>query len=152
MVFEDFASTEFPESRKDAYAHFPPRGDAYIYAICWIDGSREIPFYVGQTKRICERMDDYWTRQFAACTDFRVGEAVRYFKEVKQFRVTVRYKRSPIPRQEEYSIIRYMQTSGMRLLNDLLSYRWNDADQDQERNAIEKFCEVLIRSSGSSQL
>lgn len=97
-----------------------------------------------------ERMDDYCAKQFAACTDFRVGEAICYFRDVRRFEIAVRYKPSPQPRKDEYTTIRDLQTSGVRLLNDLVSYSYKDADKDRERTAVKRFCDVLVQSSGIS--
>ncbi len=94
-------------------------------------------------------MDDYWAKQFAACTDFRVGEAIRYLRDIRKFRIIVRYKQSSQPRKDEYATVRDLQTSGVRLLNDLLSYSYKDANEDEERTAVQKFCEGLIRSKES---
>lgn len=86
--------------------------------------------------------------QFKAPTDFRVGQAIRSLREKKGLRIVVRYKRSANPDDEEYRTIRDLQTSGVRLLNDLVGYRYQNAgtDERKESQAVQKFCEVLIRS------
>lgn len=97
-------------------------------------------------------MDDYSAKQFAAPTDFRVGEAICYFRELKRFQVVVRYKRSDKSRECEYKTIRDLQTSGVRLLNDLVSYNYEDANIEDERSVVRKFCEILIHSAAMSPL
>jgi hypothetical protein len=131
---------------------FPVRAEGgFVYVLCWVDNDREIPFYVGETGRLNERMGDYCTKQFGAATDFRVGEAICYLREAKGFRIVVRYKPSSLQktdrRKDEYLIVRGFQTSGVRLLNDLVSYNYKEADQQDEKRAVHSFCEVLIRAA-----
>ena len=89
-------------------------------------------------------MDDYCGALFAACTDFRVGEAVKYLKNEKSLRIVVRYRSSEFPRKDEDSIIRELQLSGVRLLNDLISYDYRTANCEEERAAVKKFCDILF--------
>ncbi len=92
-------------------------------------------------------MDDYCTKQFGAATDFRVGEAICYLREVKQLRIVVRYKPSSDRKKDEYLVVRALQTAGVRLLNDFASYDYKHANKEDERDALHKFCEVLLRSA-----
>src|SRR5258708_18896064 len=88
--FHEFAEVDFP----------PPKGvlpgppDGYIYVFFWTNKNVDIPFYVGETARLSGRMNDYAIASFSACTDFQVGEAGRYLKEVKNCRILVRDRRS----------------------------------------------------------
>lgn len=144
MVFDNFSVVDFPPPEGSLVGHV----GGHVYVFFWIQDSVEVPFYVGQTRRLAGRMDDYRCAQFAACTDFRVGEAARYFRDVKHFRVVVRYKHTPKQAEEEYLLIRRLQTSGVRLLNDLVGYDYRTAHETGERKAVRKFCEVLIQASG----
>jgi hypothetical protein len=95
-------------------------------------------------------MDDYCSKQFAAATDFRVGEAICYIRGIRGFKIIVRYKPSldrQARKKDEYLIVRDLQTSGVRLLNDLVSYNYNEADEQDERETVHKFCDILIRSA-----
>jgi hypothetical protein len=146
-MFESFNFIrEFP-ARGTYATGFPARGEGFIYVICWVNNVQEVPFYVGETGRLNERMDDYCAKQFGAATDFRVGEAICYLRDKRGFKIMVRYKPSSDRKKEEYLIVRNLQTSGVRLLNDLLSYNYKHADKQDEREAVHKFCEVLIRSA-----
>jgi len=89
-------------------------------------------------------MGDYQAAQFAACTDFRVGEAVRYFLK-RGLRVALRYRRTDEPRKDEYVLIRDLQLLGLRLLNCLPSYDYKKADKDEERQTVQRFCDMLLR-------
>jgi hypothetical protein len=51
MIFENFARAEFPQSTVDI-RNFPGPPDGYIYVLFWAQNGSEIPFYVGQTKRL----------------------------------------------------------------------------------------------------
>ena len=137
----------------DAYnvPSFPEPGTSggYVYVLFWttLEGSN-IPFYVGQTKRLRNRMWDYCEAQFSACTDFRVGEAVKYLRE-KGHRVTVGYKTSDHPRIEERSIIRELQVSGPRLINGLVAYDHAGCTKEEERRFIQRFCDLILSRSAS---
>jgi hypothetical protein len=89
-------------------------------------------------------MTDYQSAQFAACSDFFAGEAIRYFADRRGLRIMVRYKKSDDPCKDESTIIRELQLTGLRLLNSLPSYDYHEADRDEERRTVQKFCEMLL--------
>jgi hypothetical protein len=64
MKLEGFNTIDFGTSRE---------GVVYVFFVA--TETEEIPFYVGETDRFQGRMDDYVRAQFAAPTDFKVGEA-----------------------------------------------------------------------------
>ena len=97
MNFEGFSTVEFPPINPDV--------PGFVYVWCWINGSEEVPFYVGQTGRLWGRLDDYYWAMFSAPTDFRVGEAIRYLS-ARGYRITVKYKSSAAPLEEEAKIKR----------------------------------------------
>jgi hypothetical protein len=142
LSFQGFISANFPPP----VVSFPGPPDGYLYVLFWNAGDTEVPFYVGQTNRLSGRIKDYCSAQFSACTDFRVGEAARYFIGTKRWRVVVKYRPSTDARQDEYNLIRELQLSGFRLLNDLLSYDYRVANVDSERSAVQTFCEVMIKN------
>jgi hypothetical protein len=133
--------------REPTQQDFPSGLKVAFFMLFWVNNEQEVPFYVGETGRLNERMDDYCVKQFGAATDFRVGEAICYIRDEWKFTIVVRYKPSSDRKKEEYLIVRNLQTSGVRLLNDLLSYNYKHADKQDEREAVRKFCDVLRRSA-----
>ncbi len=138
--FHEFAEVDFP----------PPKGvlpgppDGYIYVFFWTNKNVDVPFYVGETARLSGRMNDYAIASFSACTDFQVGEAARYLKEVKNCRIFVRYRRSEEREKEEKYLTRELTLAGVRLLKCLPSYNYRDSDQSEERTVVQRFCDMLI--------
>jgi hypothetical protein len=142
MNFEGFSVADFPPAK----GSLPGPPDGFVYVFLWAGGDVENPFYVGQTERISGRMDDYRLANFTACTDFRVGEAVKYLKSTKNYRVIVRYRRSADPRKEEYEIIRDLLLEGVWLLNCFPSYNYLKCKEADERNVVQRFCDTLTGS------
>jgi hypothetical protein len=136
----DFHTVDFPPRQGD----LPGRGERYVYVFCWKANGKDVPFYVGQTNRLQGRMDDYQSAQFAASTDFRVGKAIRYLRDQRSLRIVVRYKESRDSVKDEYTLIRDLQLSGLRLLNSLPGYDYLKADKDEERRTVQRFCEMLM--------
>lgn len=128
----DFDAVDFPPQG----GNLPGRGEGYVYVLCWKANGRDVLFYVGQTTRLQERMNDYQNAQFAASTDFRVGEAIRYLRDQRSLRIVARYKKSTDQSIDEYALIRDLQLSGLRLLNSLPSYDYHKADKDEERQTV----------------
>ncbi len=141
--FDDFAVVEFPP--KDDAPSALPRGNC-VYVFFWASGGAQRPFYVGQTNRLADRMDDYGDPSFYATTDFKVGEAVRYFREKKYLRIFVRYRPSQDPRSDEKELIRELRLEGFRLLNDFGGYDYKTADKRGVTADLRRFCDVLLDS------
>lgn len=135
MNFEGFTVVDFPAANRTV--------PGFVYVFCWVGGSGEVPFYVGQTTRIWGRLDDYYWVMFTACTDFRVGEAVRHLN-AKGHRIVVKYRSSADPRGEESEIIGSLRGRGRRLLNDLDGYDYRKADERQERLRVQEFVETRL--------
>lgn len=138
MKFEDFSVTDFPVVRGSISS---PEG--FVYIFCWVANGVETPFYVGQTNRFSGRMNDYSLANFSACTDFCVGEAVRYLKDTKTYSVVVRYKQSTDPPREEKEIIRRLLVSGVWLLNCLPRYDYRNDTETEEREVVHRFCDMF---------
>ena len=117
-----------------------------MYVFFWVADGVESPFHVGQTKRLSGRMDDYRLAYFKACTDFRVGEAVKYLNDIKDYPVIVKYRASTDPPKEEYEIIRDLHMEGTWLLNCFPGYDYLKANEADERNAVQRFCKALTGS------
>ena len=139
MNLEDFSVMDFPPTKNSLPG--PPHGCVYI--LCWVADGVETPLYVGQTDRFSGRMNDYCLANFNACTDFCVGEAVKYLKSAKNYRVTVRYRPSLNPGKEEKAIIRGLLVSGVRLLNCLPRYDYRTDSKAEEREVVQRFCDML---------
>ena len=138
--FDDFAVADFPlETNSSVRTHA-----GYLYVFFWVHDGKQIPFYVGQTRRFVGRMNDYRLAQFATPTDFRVGEAIQYMKATKECRILVRYRGSLDPRKDERHLIRELQLHGLRLLNDFSSYAYLSADEGAERCEVHRMCESLF--------
>jgi hypothetical protein len=145
MTLEDFEVADFPIHKS------PTAGlaDRVVYVFCIIVDSVELPFYVGQTNRFLGRMRDYCLANFTACTDYCVGEAIKYLTSEKHCRVVVRYRASSDPLRQEKAIIRRLLLSGIWLLNCLPRYDYRTEDEEVERDTVCKFCDMLIESSGA---
>ena len=95
-------------------------------------------------------MWDYCAASFAACTDFRVGEAIRYFR-MKECAITLLYKASCNPKSDERELIRELQvTPGVLLLNGLAAYDYRNSSAETERAYIQRFCNLLISKKPST--
>lgn len=133
--FKDFSTLEFRPAN--------PEVTAFVYVFFWMDGSKEMPFYVGQTSRFYGRLDDYNRPAFYATADFQVGEAVRYLYS-KDFRVVVKYRPSEDPRGDERRLITQFQKSFIPLLNDLRAHDYETADEAQERAKVHLWVDDLL--------
>ncbi len=131
MQFKDFKTLNFPESI------------SAVYLIFFIKNDKKIPFYVGETGRFQGRVGDYVSAHFKASTDFRVGETIRYLQE-KGCKVIIKYKSSQDRKREQDEIIKYFQSLGHRLLNDLSGYNYKTANEDEEREKIKRFCDDIL--------
>jgi hypothetical protein len=127
MNFDEFSTVDFRPMNLDV--------PGFVYV--WFYGSEDIPFYVGQTKRVWGRLDDYYWAMFSTSTDFRVGEAIRYLS-ARGHRIVVRYRSSAEPCKEEATIIEALRKKH-RLLNDLSGFDYQKADEPEERLRVQEF-------------
>ena len=145
-MFENFVSIDFPTL--EGVAALPKRPHGFLYAIFWVSAAgAETPFYVGQTKRLAERMADYCCAEFQASADFRVGKAICYLRDAKKFRIVLKYNASNNPARDEHDLIKKLQLSGVRLLNDFVGYDYRTAEEEDEKRDIFQICELLINSA-----
>lgn len=126
---------------KDFIALEFPKNISAVYIIFLIKNGEELPFYVGETGRFLGRVNDYLSANFKAATDFKVGEAIKYFQELG-CRVIIKYRSSENRKNEQDDLIRHFQNSGIRLLNELAGYNYKTADKDEERKKIKEFCDA----------
>ena len=134
MKLEGFNTIDFGTSRE---------GVVYVFFVA--TETEEIPFYVGETDRFQGRMDDYVRAQFAAPTDFKVGEAVRYLRDAKNYRVIVKYKVTANRSTEEARIIQGLHSEGKRLLNDLPDYEYRTGSKEERAEKISRAQEIVQR-------
>lgn len=134
--FKDFASLEFPSNINA------------VYIIHFAKDNEEVPFYVGETSRFLGRISDYIAANFKAPTDFKVGEAIKYFQE-KGYGVVIKYKPSEDRKEDEKEIIKLFQDSGTRLLNELIGFDYKKANEAEERERIRKFCDNITFGIGA---
>jgi hypothetical protein len=138
MNFEGFSTVDFPPINREV--------PGFVYVWCWINGSEEVPFYVGQTKRVWGRLDDYYWAMFSASTDFRVGEAIRYLS-TKGYRIVLKYRPSADPLREEAEILKSLDERDHRiLLNHLDGFDYRTADEAEERRRVQQFIGTLLES------
>jgi hypothetical protein len=134
MKIEDFIEVlDFPMSTRIGV----------VYVFFWVAGGVRTPFYVGQTGRFLPRMEDYCAADFAASTDFKVGEAAKYLKNTMNYDVVVGYRLSADPCKDESEIICELRIKRVRLLNDLPGYDYRTADINDQKKEVQKFCDDL---------
>jgi len=137
MKFEGFQTVDF--------SPLNPSVPGFVYVVLWVCNGEERPFYVGQTKRIWGRLDDYYWAQFPACTDFRVGEVVKCLSS-QGYRIIVKYKSCAEPLKEERALINQLAVEKWQLLNKFPAYDYHTANEDEERVALKRFVDKLIGS------
>lgn len=142
MTIEDFSVADFPPGP----GILPADSTGFVYIFCWVNGKTEIPFYVGQTYRLLGRMNDYRLANFAACTDFCVGEGIKYLRS-KNFQIRVRYNPSSDPLRQEKTIIRRLLICGVWLINCLPRYDYRIDSKNEERIVIQRFCDMFIEKA-----
>ena len=142
MPFDDFTIADFPFTNLIRSS----QREGFVYVFFWVRGGIEVPFYVGETDRLFGRMNDYRLANFAACTDFCVGEAVKYLTTIKNCKVVVKYRASTDRNKEEKAIIRRLLVSGIRLLNCLPRYDYKNDIETEEREVIQRFCDMLTQT------
>ena len=104
---------------------------------------------MGETASLVRRFGDYEYRDFYAATDFKVGEAIRFFCDLGH-KVRFGYRKSDHRAVEEKRIIRELIVAGFRLLNSLPGYAYETADREDERDIVKRFCEMLLRQELAS--
>jgi len=133
--FSQFEEMEFPAHRDIVYLlYYVTEGN-----------SDATPFYVGETSRHVGRFGDYLSAKFSACTDFKVGEAVKYLR-LRGFRVIIKYKESTDRQGEEKTILDQFRLQHRLLLNDLPGYDYRRSNELDERRKIRVFMSRIIEN------
>lgn len=132
MEFENFETINFPQ-------------DPNIIYIIGIDYGKEfIPFYIGETSRNVGRFGDYISAKFSASTDFKVGEAIKYFIK-NGYKIKIKFKKSKDRKKEEKELLSKLGKKFI-LLNDLKGYDYRYADKIKEAKKIYKFVKDLLKN------
>ena len=121
-----------------------PENPNVIYIIGFDDFGNFKPIYVGESGRNIGRLGDYISAQFSAQTDFKVGIAVKYLKELDK-KVIVKYRNSENKRKEQNIIIRKLQNQSIKLLNDVSGYNYRTANKEAETKKIKLFIDKIVR-------
>ena len=148
FTFRGFTAIEFP-TRETVEARLRALRGGYVYAVTFTapGGSRKV-FYVGETGRLCDRVWDHIQAYFAAATDYKVGEGIRYLRE-KGYHVKFWYRAShetgKVRRADERKLV---SAFGGRsaLLNGIKGYDYKTANRVQERDCVRAFIDSLIGS------
>jgi hypothetical protein len=131
MDFTSFESLDWPPPNA------PKVGEVYV--LFFRKDGQEVPFYVGQTERFLDRMGDYISAQFGACTDFKVGMAIKFLDELG-YRIAVKHKKSADRFSEERTLIVQLRSEGYKLLNDCPAYDYKRTTAESELKLIQNFC------------
>ena len=111
----------------------------YVYVVLVELEGRKFPLYVGQTGRLAGRFGDYVCAQFHAPTDFRVGEACKYFVKAGG-RIHLFYRESSERLKDERLILRELVIAGFSLLNSLSAFNYREASKEEELQVVHRFC------------
>jgi hypothetical protein len=122
---------------------FPDVGDIVYFLSFTKPKCEPVPFYVGQSSRHVGRFGDYVSGNFTASTDFKVGEAVKYLRQLG-LPVTIRFKESVNTRIDEAELIAAFKAQGLKLLNELEGYNYRCAIREEECRRIQSFVESLV--------
>ncbi len=142
-LFKDFVTVNWTTCGKS----LPSEPGTHVYALIIEVGTQTFPLYVGQTGRLLGRIGDYQTAQFAAPTDFRVGEAIKYLTLDKGCTVDFLYRPSTSHLKDEKLLIRELLLSGYTLLNFLGAFDYKGANAADERRVVHRFCDMALRQA-----
>jgi len=96
MKFDHFSVVTL----KPAGPEFPN----FVYVLCWINGSEEVPFFIGKTSRIRDRLNYYSDAMLSASNGSRVVERIKHWRD-KGYRIVVRFKSSTNSQEEELEMV-----------------------------------------------
>ena len=127
---------------------FPKQSDI-VYVLCFanpVAQTEPIPFYVGESSRHVGRIGDYVAAKFSASTDFKVGEAAKYFRTLG-FEVKVMYKESIGRKAEEKALIKSLKERSFLLLNEMEGYDYRADGEKTERKKVQNFVDEIVKAS-----
>lgn len=121
---------------------FPVTNLSMVYVILFVQpGKNAVPFYVGETGRGFGRIGDYITASWGAQTDFKVGMAVRMFRN-NGCKVVIRYAPHEHRRIAERELLATYRAAGHKLLNDVPNYNYKTAEREVVVGRIRDFVEA----------
>ena len=135
MDFNGFSVVDFAPINQEV--------PGFVYILFLVDGSKEVPFYVGQTKRIWGRLDDYYWAMFSARTDFHVGEAVKHLNALG-YRVRIKYKSTCDPLVDEGRMISQLQSESGSLMNNWKGFDFKTTNEAEGRDRVHEFLDKLL--------
>src|SRR5579884_2354463 len=101
MDFTEFDSLAWPPPES------PKVGEVYV--LLFKRGEQHLPFYVGQTQRFLERIGDYVYAHFGACTDFKVGEAIKFLQTELGCAIVAKHRASVHRFNDELDLIKVLR-------------------------------------------
>ena len=137
-MWQEFKTVPFPQ-------------EADIVYVVGIEGDGKFfPIYVGESSRYIGRMGDYLSSNFKAPTDFKVGKTIKLLMEQGQ-NVVFKYKISLNKKLEEGKFIKKFKEEGYYLLNNVDSYDYNTASEEEILGRIKKYVTDILKriSTGS---
>jgi hypothetical protein len=156
VTFDGWYVIDFPAARRSLLE--APK--ACVYVFCF--GDAETPFYVGESGRFGERIEnDYrltkWNgsplNKLEAPTDFCIAEAAAYLNGQKGRHIKVKYKQSSddetLRKKEEADLIDDLLIEGWRLINPLRRFKPKQTNAESEREKIRRFCDMLCRKEAT---
>lgn len=127
----------------DKFIKIPfPEYKNIVYIIGIDVGEKFYPFYIGESSRSIGRFSDYISANFSASTDFKVGEAVKFFKE-QNYIVSIKFQKSDDRKREEIELTKNYRNKYF-LLNDLVGYDYEKADVQIEKDRILNYTKTFI--------
>lgn len=147
-MLDDWNVLDFPENTSSINISRDRRGANIVIFI--VKENNERPIYVGETSRLYGRIADFITANFKAPNDFKVGEAIIYFRE-KGYKIIIKYKFTDNRIKDKNTIINSFKN--LRLLNDIKDikgYDYEIADEIEERNRIKEFCDKILKEGTGS--
>ncbi len=117
------------------------RAHPVVYVIGIEQEGKFYPLYVGETGHVYCRYADYIRAQFAAETDFKVGEAIRYLIE-RGHKVLVQYKHASEKKTdrkaEEDNLKKAYIAQGFSLLEGLPGYSYRAINREERKEFEER--------------
>jgi hypothetical protein len=137
MEFPAFETADLPPSQEIMN---------FVYVLGVEDSNKGFaPFYVGQTSRLLGRIDDYAKANFSASTDFKVGEAIKYF-QMKGFKIQLKFRKYENPEEEERRIASEIEQERGKelLLNNLKGYDYKVDNKEHQRLEVHRFVDNFL--------
>jgi hypothetical protein len=140
---------KFEQDMKIKIPNIP--GEPGVYVFYFLRDKKEIPFYVGETNNLRRRIGEYLVASFAAQTDFRVGEAIKYMQKNK-CDVVVKFwiylDNKSHRKKEESRLISKFRSDGLELLNKgekNVGYNYRIDKREKVLDRIKKETKIILK-------